>query len=179
MSRSATRELSLLPSPLPPRRVPRADSRSSPLRNSCWELYCLEHGLGPDGRVINEDPDKQNSNGGFSTFFSETGSGKYVPRSIYVDLEPSVVDEVRPLPLSLCSVCRELLLTQPPSRSQVRTGEYRQLFHPETLINGKEDAANNYARGHYTVRRLSLRVAPRKRAPSLTPASPARRSARS
>lgn len=31
---------------------------------------------------------------GFSTFFSETGSGKYVPRSIYVDLEPNVIDEV-------------------------------------------------------------------------------------
>lgn len=34
---------------------------------------------------------------------------------------------------------------------EVRTGTYRQLFHPETLISGKEDAANNYARGHYTV----------------------------
>jgi tubulin alpha len=33
----------------------------------------------------------------------------------------------------------------------VRTGPYRQLFHPEQLISGKEDAANNYARGHYTV----------------------------
>jgi len=49
-----------------------------------------------------------------------------VPRSIYVDLEPSVIDEVR-------------------------TGEYRKLFHPEQLITGKEDAANNYARGRYTV----------------------------
>ena len=34
---------------------------------------------------------------------------------------------------------------------EVRTGTYRQLFHPETLISGKEDAANNYARGRYTV----------------------------
>jgi tubulin alpha len=25
------------------------------------------------------------------------------------------------------------------------------LFHPEQLITGKEDAANNYARGHYTI----------------------------
>lgn len=33
----------------------------------------------------------------------------------------------------------------------VRTGPYKQLFHPEQLINGKEDAANNYARGHYTI----------------------------
>ena len=37
------------------------------------------------------------------------------------------------------------------SSDEVRTGTYRQLFHPEQLITGKEDAANNYARGHYTV----------------------------
>ena len=30
-------------------------------------------------------------------------------------------------------------------------GRYRALFHAEQLITGKEDAANNYARGHYTV----------------------------
>ena len=34
---------------------------------------------------------------------------------------------------------------------EVRTGEYRSLFHPEQMISGKEDAANNYARGFYTV----------------------------
>ena len=45
---------------------------------------------------------------------------------VMVDLEPTVVDEVR-------------------------TGTYRQLFHPEQLISGKEDAANNFARGHYTI----------------------------
>lgn len=54
------------------------------------------------------------------------GQGKYVPRTIYCDLEPNVIDEVR-------------------------TGPYRQLFHPEHMITGKEDASNNYARGHYTV----------------------------
>ena len=37
----------------------------------------------------------------------------------------------------------------------LRTGTYRQLFHPEQLINGKEDAANNYARGHYTIGKVS------------------------
>lgn len=37
------------------------------------------------------------------------------------------------------------------SLDEVRTGTYRQLFHPEQLITGKEDAANNYARGHYTI----------------------------
>lgn len=34
---------------------------------------------------------------------------------------------------------------------EVRTGTYRDLFHPEQMITGKEDASNNYARGHYTV----------------------------
>ena len=34
---------------------------------------------------------------------------------------------------------------------EIRTGTYKQLFHPEQMVSGKEDAANNYARGHYTV----------------------------
>ena len=124
--------------------------------NACWELYCMEHGIQPDGQLPS---DKQAGSGGddsFSTFFSETGAGKHVPRSgalfriatrfflltiflanstrtalmyfraVFLDLEPSVIDEIR-------------------------TGTYRQLFHPEQMVSGKEDAANNYARGHYTV----------------------------
>jgi len=90
--------------------------------NACWELFCLEHGIQPDGRVDGE----RGEDVAFGTFFNETGSGKYVPRCCFVDLEPSVVDEVR-------------------------SGKYRQLYHPDQLISGKEDAANNYARGHYTV----------------------------
>ena len=44
------------------------------------------------------------------------------------------------------------ILTKSTLRAdEVRTGTYRQLFHPEQLGTGKEDAANNYARGHYTV----------------------------
>ncbi|XP_072972096.1 tubulin alpha-4 chain isoform X2 [Typha angustifolia] len=93
--------------------------------NACWELYCLEHGIQPDGQM----PSDKTVGGGddaFNTFFSETGAGKHVPRAVFVDLEPTVIDEVR-------------------------TGTYRQLFHPEQLISGKEDAANNFARGHYTI----------------------------
>ena len=32
----------------------------------------------------------------FNTFFSETGSGKHVPRTVFVDLEPTVIDVLRP-----------------------------------------------------------------------------------
>merc|ERR1719411_1152931 len=62
----------------------------------------------------------------FQTFFEETSAGQYVPRQITVDLEPTVVDDIR-------------------------TGEWARMFHPEFLLNGKEDAANNFCRGHYTV----------------------------
>ena len=34
---------------------------------------------------------------------------------------------------------------------EIRTGPYNKLYHPEQLVSGNEDAANNYARGHYTV----------------------------
>lgn len=42
--------------------------------NACWELYLNEHGLTPDGRIVEGSP--SGSDDGFSTFFSETGSGK-------------------------------------------------------------------------------------------------------
>ncbi|KAH7707146.1 alpha-tubulin [Aphelenchoides avenae] len=93
--------------------------------NACWELYSLEHGIQPDG-LMPADHTLGVEDGSYNTFFAETQSGKHVPRAIFVDLEPTVVDEIR-------------------------TGTYRSMFHPEQLITGKEDAANNYARGHYTI----------------------------
>lgn len=88
------------------------------------QRYLLEHGLKADGRP---DPEANVGDpGSYETFFNETSGNKHVPRSIFVDLDPSPIDEIR-------------------------TGKYRQLFHPELLISGKEDAANNYARGHYTI----------------------------
>uniref|UniRef100_A0A915A347 Tubulin/FtsZ GTPase domain-containing protein n=1 Tax=Parascaris univalens TaxID=6257 RepID=A0A915A347_PARUN len=45
-----------------------------------------------------------------------------------IDLEPTIIDEIH-------------------------TGTCRQLFHLEQMVTSKEDAANNYARGHCTVGR--------------------------
>ena len=62
--------------------------------NACWELFCLEHGIQPDGQM----PSDKTIGGGddaFNTFFSETGAGKHVPRTVFLDLEPTVIDEVR------------------------------------------------------------------------------------
>lgn len=88
--------------------------------NACWELYCKEHSIQANGVPLNNKDDTS------SSFFSETSSGNYVPRTIMVDLEPGVIDSIK-------------------------RSEYANLYHPSQLIHGKEDAANNYARGHYTV----------------------------
>ena len=90
------------------------------LGKACWELYCLEHGIRPNGQMRSDK-----TNDAFNTFFSETPNGKHVPRAVFVDLEPTVID-------------------------QLRTGPYRHLYDPEQLITGVEDAANLYARGHNT-----------------------------
>nr|UXY87028.1 tubulin alpha-1 chain [Cryptomonas paramecium] len=101
--------------------------------NACWELYCLEHGINPDG-TLSYQKFKNPNEDAFNTFFSETGTGKKVPRCVFLDLEPGVIDEVR-------------------------NGKYKELYHPEQLISGKEDAANNYARGHYTAGKEIVEIA--------------------
>lgn len=58
--------------------------------NACWELYCLEHGIQPDGQVPSDNTMGRGDDS-FNTFFSETGAGKHVPRAVFVDLEPTVV----------------------------------------------------------------------------------------
>ncbi|EGT33370.1 hypothetical protein CAEBREN_28053 [Caenorhabditis brenneri] len=65
--------------------------------NACWELYCLEHGITPDG-LMPDDTSYGVEDQSYNTFFSETPSGKHVPRAIFVDLEPTVVDETNLVP---------------------------------------------------------------------------------
>ncbi|XP_063782840.1 tubulin alpha-8 chain-like [Pseudophryne corroboree] len=88
---------------------------------ACWELYCLEHGIQLDGTIV---ADKDDSSG--ETFFTQTESGKCIPRAVFIDLEPSVIDEMR-------------------------MGKMHSLYHPDQFISGKEDAANNFARGRYSI----------------------------
>jgi tubulin alpha len=93
------------------------------LGNAIWSQYNTEHDIEANGT---RGENANMSDTYFQTFYEETAAGQYVPRNLYVDLEPSVLDDVR-------------------------RGPYAGLFHSEFLVNGKEDAANNFARGHYTV----------------------------
>lgn len=89
---------------------------------ACTKQYMAEHGIGNDGTLTDSAPD----GAGFSSFFEEVGGGHFLPRQLSVDLEPTQIDEMK-------------------------TGSLAGVFHPEFLLSGKEDAANNFARGHFTV----------------------------
>lgn len=89
------------------------------IANACWELYCLEHGILSNGRLMSQPCDDS-----FLTFFEFSGQDPCVqPRLVMIDTEPTVIDEIR-------------------------TGAYRNLFHPDTLITGKDDSGSNFARGY-------------------------------
>ncbi len=89
---------------------------------SCWELFAHEHAIPESGFP----PAGQSPDGNPGILFHELDKGKFVPRAVFVDLEPTCVDVVR-------------------------TGKLRQLFAARQLLAGKEDAAENYIRGHYTI----------------------------
>ncbi|VDK20856.1 unnamed protein product [Taenia asiatica] len=93
--------------------------------SAVWEMLCLEHGVCRDG-TIQYDPTLQEHRELNTIFEQLTPHEKYVPRAVLADLEPSVIDEVR-------------------------DGAYKNLFNPETLLAGMEDAAGNFARGYYTL----------------------------
>ncbi|XP_055905575.1 tubulin alpha chain-like isoform X1 [Eupeodes corollae] len=91
------------------------------IANACWELNCIEHGINANG-CLHQIPEDDS----FKTFFALSQSMKVVPRLVIVDSEPTVIDEIR-------------------------SGWYRNLFHPDSLITGKEDCGSNFARGYYTI----------------------------
>uniref|UniRef100_A0A0X3PNG3 Tubulin alpha-2 chain n=1 Tax=Schistocephalus solidus TaxID=70667 RepID=A0A0X3PNG3_SCHSO len=93
--------------------------------NAVWELLCLEHGMRPNG-ITSYEPDTDQLQSLGTIFNQIKPHEKFVPRTIFADLEPTVIDEVR-------------------------TGAYKDLYCPDSLLAGSEDAAGNFARGYYTL----------------------------
>ncbi|SCU90971.1 LANO_0D10396g1_1 [Lachancea nothofagi CBS 11611] len=87
-----------------------------------WETICGEHGLDFNGNYHGHD-DIQKAR--LNVYFNEASSGKWVPRSVNVDLEPGTIDAVR----------------------NSRIGN---LFRPDNHIFGQSSAGNVWAKGHYT-----------------------------
>ncbi|CAK65272.1 unnamed protein product (macronuclear) [Paramecium tetraurelia] len=94
--------------------------------NACWELFCLEHQIQPNGQMINQQVIEKDD--ALRTFFSESDHQKLVPRSVLLDLEPTLIN-------------------------QVKTGKFKEMFKPEQFVSGKGGAAHNFGRGHYSIGR--------------------------
>jgi tubulin beta len=100
-----------------------------------WEVIAQEHGISPDG-VFAPSAEHLEADGTHGSkanillehigvYFSEANGGRYVPRSVMMDLEPSVVETVQ-------------------------SGQYGALFKPDNFVKGQNGAGNTWAKGHYT-----------------------------
>jgi len=103
-----------------------------------WKQYNSEHAVKPgeawdptaqDELKVSKDDkvsDKQDAVKKAKTFYSMSNGDQMIPRNLFVDLEASCIQ-------------------------QIKKGPLKKQFNDDFFIEGKEDAANNFARGHYTV----------------------------
>ncbi|KAH8100780.1 beta-tubulin 2 [Cristinia sonorae] len=93
---------------------------------SFWRMLLAEHGLDDDGMYQGNDPLQLARVGVYFTEVENNGkASKYVPRSVQIDLEDGVIN-------------------------QIRAGTIGRLFRPDTYITGNNGAGNNWAKGFYT-----------------------------
>lgn len=96
-----------------------------------WELYSKEHSIDLTGTKAASSPEDENV-GAF--FNQEEKSGKRRPRAVYIDLEPLTIDNIK-------------------------AGNQRDLYDPNSFYAGKIDTSSNYTRGHYTIGRDNIEEA--------------------
>ena len=68
----------------------------------------------------------------FSNHYYFFLGGKYVPRAVLLDLEPGTMNSIRASP-------------------------YGASFRPDNFVFGQSGAGNNWAKGHYTEGKLSIK----------------------
>jgi len=110
------------------------------LGNTLWQQYNLEHSVIPGTKwePKHQMAESKKISGNESTaseadvltkaktFYARSNQGNMIPRNLFIDLEASCIQ-------------------------QIRKGPLKKQFADDYFIEGKEDAANNFARGHYTV----------------------------
>lgn len=92
------------------------------LGSEFWQASSIEHGIQPNGSYQGSSNEQLKR---IEAFFDETKGGKYVPRSIFVDLEPGSID-------------------------MIKSGPYGQIFNLDNFISGKSGSSNNWAKGYYS-----------------------------
>ena len=89
-----------------------------------WDALVTEHGIDHDAGtwIGNDEKQIQKSD----VYFNEIPGGRFVPRSVLVDLEPGVLNAVQ---------------------SDKRMGR---LFNPDNFIAAQDGAGNNWAKGYFS-----------------------------
>jgi tubulin beta len=87
-----------------------------------WEHISNEHGIDAEGKYAGDNRAQLDR---IDVYFNEVSGGKYVPRSVLVDLEPGALDNIR-------------------------SGALGHMFRPDNYVHGQSGAGNNWAKGHYT-----------------------------
>ena len=93
--------------------------------DTVWRQHNAEHGINQYGILQSKSDDNR-----FSTFYHETESGKYVPRTLMIDTDPNTINAIK------------------------HSNHHHSSFYDHQYFvshKNDEDAANNFARGHYTV----------------------------
>ena len=93
-----------------------------------WKKLCKEHGISPEGTLeehATEGLDRKD------VFFYQADDEHYVPRSVLLDLEPRVVNNIM-------------------------SSEYKKLYNPENVYLAKDGggAGNNWARCVWNINQL-------------------------
>jgi len=104
------------------------------LGHAVWKQYNKEHGVKPETpwdptEYLGDKATAETKDGALikaKTFYDTSGDNQMIPRNLFIDLEQSCI-------------------------AQIKKGALGKQFNGEYYLFGKEDAANNFARGHYTV----------------------------
>ena len=89
-----------------------------------WENISNEHGINTSNGTWEGEDDRQLERS--DVYFAEGSGGRYVPRSVLVDLEPGVLNAVR---------------------SDKKMGS---LFNPDHFVHAVDGAGNNWAKGYFS-----------------------------
>ena len=90
-----------------------------------WEKACMEHQLAATGSYKGGEEEKGDMLNKIDVFFEQTGASRYVPRTVFVDLEPGV-------------------------HEKIESKEYGAIFGRGSFVHGYEGAGNCWAAGFFS-----------------------------
>ncbi|KAL4438860.1 hypothetical protein ABPG74_016580 [Tetrahymena malaccensis] len=96
-----------------------------------WKLFCEEHKIDLSG--IKKQSDNKEVQENLLSFFQESLSEKITPISVFIDLDTQQIDEIK-------------------------NGQCRTLYKPDSLISSKEGTGGLFSRGYYTAGRSTLDI---------------------